>query len=565
MVLTVLHSSQGISIQAFEEFDEWPRNGVPGTSKPNPQSTDVCKKDILIVLDVSYSIGKTAFDGEIKPFMKNLIKNKKLNVGVHGTHIAMIVFSSQPKTKVLLTFGDKTSQKELELFVDQMDWVHLSGGRTKTGLALEIADTQIFKANSPGNYRPKVANVVILITDGEPRGAWNEEILAYQYADSLKKKKVLIIGIAAGPQSKSFRDVIEKIATSKEDTFDVDFSEFDKIMTKLVDASCQPFKPGDCDCPSSTLQDLFVKPGQTATFTWVEPRPSCKDNRTLDPSLVTTVVSPAVKSPAKFGVGPHTLTYTYTFIKEGFDLKCYVTFNVKACECPKFNPTVVVYVDSKDSNSKASVSWSAPQPSCKATQKSVSPNVASGDLFSVGSHTVDYVYSTVAGFDITCSVNIEVRLCYCPPFKTKELVYIKPRPSSSTRNVAWMVPKPACFGARVFSLTTTPPNFPQPPHSFPVGQRSVTYHYAMGYHKSNTSSVDLNCRVDIEVKVIPCQGRDYDPQSEICCCGKVQTKKLGWQCCGKKYHDASQEKCCGSPFYNIAAKSAVCPGADMKV
>ena len=63
-----------------------------------------CNKDLLI-LDTSNSIGHD-FNKNVKPFLKKLLKNPQLNVGPHGTHVGLILFSSKDKTKIKLDIGE---------------------------------------------------------------------------------------------------------------------------------------------------------------------------------------------------------------------------------------------------------------------------------------------------------------------------------------------------------------------------------------------------------------------------------------------------------------------------
>ena len=104
---------------------------------------DKCKKDLLILLDVSFSIGESTFNKEIKPFLNELVEHPKLNVNPTGTQIAMVVFSQTDKTMELLKFGDKLTQKDLKAYFssDDFTWNKLSGDRTRTGLALQMTNT----------------------------------------------------------------------------------------------------------------------------------------------------------------------------------------------------------------------------------------------------------------------------------------------------------------------------------------------------------------------------------------------------------------------------------------
>lgn len=50
-----------------------------------------CNKDILIVLDTSYSIGKANFNDQVKPFLRDFVSDKTLNVGPDGAQVANAV------------------------------------------------------------------------------------------------------------------------------------------------------------------------------------------------------------------------------------------------------------------------------------------------------------------------------------------------------------------------------------------------------------------------------------------------------------------------------------------
>lgn len=94
------------------------------------------------------------------------------------------------------------------------------------------------------NARPQVADVILIMTDGEPTGPYNVKKIAYDTAKALKNKDVLIVGVAIGRYSARFKHVIENIATNPEYTFDVQFHHIDNILNRLVDKSCKPFVPG---------------------------------------------------------------------------------------------------------------------------------------------------------------------------------------------------------------------------------------------------------------------------------------------------------------------------------
>jgi len=103
----------------------------------------VCKKDILILLDTSNSIGASHFDNEVKPFLESLVKSPKLNVGPDGTRLSLMTFSDYQNTKVRLSFGAYTLQDYLDFFKNDLPWASVHGPRTRTGTATKIANETV--------------------------------------------------------------------------------------------------------------------------------------------------------------------------------------------------------------------------------------------------------------------------------------------------------------------------------------------------------------------------------------------------------------------------------------
>ena len=59
-----------------------------------------CKKDLVLIVDTSNSIGEHDFNHNVKKFLKNLVTDSRLNVGPDGTEIGLILFSSRERTMV---------------------------------------------------------------------------------------------------------------------------------------------------------------------------------------------------------------------------------------------------------------------------------------------------------------------------------------------------------------------------------------------------------------------------------------------------------------------------------
>jgi hypothetical protein len=93
-----------------------------------------------ILWDNSWSVGRGSFQDKVRPFLKNLISSPQLNVGPDGTHIGILTFSTQARTKVLLELGELQSPVALNNYLDSLEYNQISGDGTRTGMALKIAD-----------------------------------------------------------------------------------------------------------------------------------------------------------------------------------------------------------------------------------------------------------------------------------------------------------------------------------------------------------------------------------------------------------------------------------------
>ena len=107
---------------------------------------------------------------------------------------------------------------------------------------LFICFIQIFRNENPSNNRPDVEDVVVIITDGEPRGRRDTLEMTKKYAKELKDKGVLVVAAAVGPDRRKFKHILEELATSPEMVLEADFEHMDGILAKLVASSCM--KPG---------------------------------------------------------------------------------------------------------------------------------------------------------------------------------------------------------------------------------------------------------------------------------------------------------------------------------
>lgn len=328
-VLQVLCVVQCFAMSSFahEGYDDWFYDvGRPSSAS---EKTVKCKKDLLLIIDASYSVGRSSFERDVKPFLERLVTDRVLNVGLDGTQMALMIFSQEERTKMLLNFGDIYNAEELAMYVRNLKWDDVKGDKTRTDLALKIANEKVFPANNPRNNRPNVDDVIVLITDGAPHGRHNTKDEAIKYAGMLKDKSVLVVGAAVGSNRNKFKEILKKLATSDKYVLEADFKEMDEILAKLVASSC--IKPGQCLCHEMRSSTIYVKPGLSkAMVEWPEPQFSCMTGR--KPVVTSSIVEPRVTSPHPFSVGKHTIVYTYK-LKGGVNVVCPVNFNVKGELC----------------------------------------------------------------------------------------------------------------------------------------------------------------------------------------------------------------------------------------
>ena len=95
---------------------------------------------MVLVVDTSFSIGRRDFDENVKPFLKNLVTDPLLNVGKSGTHVGLILFSSDDQTKTKLDLGEIKDANKLGRYIDNLNWEDVKGGHTRTDLGLQLAN-----------------------------------------------------------------------------------------------------------------------------------------------------------------------------------------------------------------------------------------------------------------------------------------------------------------------------------------------------------------------------------------------------------------------------------------
>ena len=95
---------------------------------------------MVLVVDTSFSVGKKDFNNNVIPFLRNLVTDPLLNVWESGTHVGLILFSSEERTKTKLDLGKIKDANKLEQYIDNLKWEDVSGRYTRTDLGLKLAN-----------------------------------------------------------------------------------------------------------------------------------------------------------------------------------------------------------------------------------------------------------------------------------------------------------------------------------------------------------------------------------------------------------------------------------------
>ncbi|XP_028411875.1 uncharacterized protein LOC114534612 [Dendronephthya gigantea] len=414
LFLLTLFFQKGWASSLSDELEDsrlWRRGSPSVFTAPREE----CTRDMLVIWDNSQSVGIGNFLDNVRPFLKKLVADPKLDVGKDGTHIGFITFASEEKTRRLLKIGSIMEQEDLQSWLDGLNYVEdLMGPYTYTGLAFKLASDE-YHSRNPLNHRTEIDDVILLFTDGEPRARTNALIkeqyeMADEYSASLMARNVSIIALAVGKEAEKpeFR---KNIKSWSNHMFTSAFDKLDDVLAKIVDESCG-VKPLQCACDGEISTEQYTKPGENTIFlSWLEPELKC--DKSVEPDM--TVDPSNTQNPQEFGIGEHKIKYTFAYKdsdKKWASQDCLFTVNVGACECPS---TQTIRAQVKLGETKATVNWLEPEPSCPARGNGNNPSTTSGD-FPVGKHKLvyDYKHSTeFQTFYMQCVVNIIVTGDYC--------------------------------------------------------------------------------------------------------------------------------------------------------
>ncbi|XP_046327363.2 sushi, von Willebrand factor type A, EGF and pentraxin domain-containing protein 1-like [Haliotis rufescens] len=142
------------------------------------------KLDILIVEDVSRSIGKPNFD-EMKRFQESMVNST--NIGPDAVNVALIAFSS--KARVVFRFNEHSNNKSGVLAALKQQ-TYEEGPSTNIGDAIKLATSTISNGD-----RNDADNKVIMLTDGYTT-IEDREAIAASIGSLKAKAEVFVVAIS---------------------------------------------------------------------------------------------------------------------------------------------------------------------------------------------------------------------------------------------------------------------------------------------------------------------------------------------------------------------------------
>ena len=115
--------------------------------------------DVGVIMDRSGSVGSADFR-KSKHFVRTLVH--RLQISSHGTRVGIIAYAST--SHLVVKFSDVRAQTPYAMS-GIIDRISYTGGGTRTDIALEMANSELF--SSRGGDRGDKPNVLIVITDGK--------------------------------------------------------------------------------------------------------------------------------------------------------------------------------------------------------------------------------------------------------------------------------------------------------------------------------------------------------------------------------------------------------------
>ena len=117
--------------------------------------------DLSIVIDQTKSVGEDNYDTMLESVRKLI---SKYNVGPDKTRISIVTYHKTGQVRASFDDTKYQNQEGLNKLLDEMIANDKLGNPTRTDIALEVVNNEVF--NAKNGDRPDSPNVMIVFTDG---------------------------------------------------------------------------------------------------------------------------------------------------------------------------------------------------------------------------------------------------------------------------------------------------------------------------------------------------------------------------------------------------------------
>ncbi|PFX27737.1 Hemicentin-1 [Stylophora pistillata] len=251
---------------------------------------DDCRQqnmDLAIFGDISRSMRKQQRK-KLMNFVIELIDSKK--VSADGNHVALGTFSFTADIHNKLDDKEYYDVNKLKKTVKEILIVKPKKFGTRTDLALDLADKEVFTA--AGGDRHKAKNVLIIVTDGKPhitKRAKEPFIPFEKSTKALEAKDVLVVVVGVGKSVSKQKKKMEEIAGEKGrvllfPSFKMLSQNLDEVLEVYcaIDGKYTEWKESEC---SATCGGGVIT--KTRTCTNPPPQHGGKDCSELGPAQIT--------------------------------------------------------------------------------------------------------------------------------------------------------------------------------------------------------------------------------------------------------------------------------------
>ncbi|KAL9970173.1 hypothetical protein ACROYT_G022503 [Oculina patagonica] len=185
--------------------------------------------DICIVIDRTESVGASNYDTMLES-VRTLIS--KYDVGPDKTHISIVTFAGDATVRASLDDPRFQSKKGLNDLIDEMKAKDKLGNPTRTDIALEVVNNEVFTAKN--GDRPESPDVMIVFTDG---GKHKKSKPYRKVLPPLEKKGIHRVAVGIGKKIK--QDELETIAGSPDRVVNAEsFEKLDEQLDNIRETTC---------------------------------------------------------------------------------------------------------------------------------------------------------------------------------------------------------------------------------------------------------------------------------------------------------------------------------------